>query len=78
MNATLPRLTAIGSGKGGTGKTLISVALAQALARQANVFSCAMRTLGFPTRQCISVWPMAAILRACSPEGVLFEELWSR
>ena len=34
MNAPLPRLTAIGSGKGGTGKTLIAVALAQALARQ--------------------------------------------
>ena len=34
MNAPLPRLTAIGSGKGGTGKTLISLALAQALARQ--------------------------------------------
>ena len=34
MNVPLPRLTAIGSGKGGTGKTLISLALAQALARQ--------------------------------------------
>jgi flagellar biosynthesis protein FlhG len=34
MNVALPRLTAIGSGKGGTGKTLISLALAQALARQ--------------------------------------------
>ncbi len=29
-----PRLTAIGSGKGGTGKTLIAVSLAQALAHQ--------------------------------------------
>jgi flagellar biosynthesis protein FlhG len=34
MNVPLPRLTAIGSGKGGTGKTLVSLALAQALARQ--------------------------------------------
>lgn len=34
MIGPLPRLTAIGSGKGGTGKTLISLALAQALARQ--------------------------------------------
>ncbi|HEY1960970.1 MAG TPA: AAA family ATPase [Rhizomicrobium sp.] len=34
MNVPLPRLTAIGSGKGGTGKTLISLALAQALAKQ--------------------------------------------
>jgi flagellar biosynthesis protein FlhG len=34
MNVPLPRLTAIGSGKGGTGKTLISLALAQALSKQ--------------------------------------------
>src|SRR5690348_14255476 len=34
MNVPLPRLTAIGSGKGGTGKTLLSLALAQALAKQ--------------------------------------------
>ena len=34
MNGPLPRLTAIGSGKGGTGKTVVSLALAQALARQ--------------------------------------------
>jgi flagellar biosynthesis protein FlhG len=34
MIAPLPRITAIGSGKGGTGKTLVSLTLAQALARQ--------------------------------------------
>lgn len=34
MKSPLPRLAAIGSGKGGTGKTLVSLALAQALARQ--------------------------------------------
>jgi flagellar biosynthesis protein FlhG len=34
VSVSFPRLTAIGSGKGGTGKTLISLALAQALARQ--------------------------------------------
>jgi len=36
MNAftPIPRLTAIASGKGGTGKTLIALGLAQALARQ--------------------------------------------
>jgi flagellar biosynthesis protein FlhG len=34
MNVPLPRLTAIGSGKGGTGKTMVSLAVAQALARQ--------------------------------------------
>jgi len=33
-HSTLPRLTAIGSGKGGTGKTLIAVSLAQALSRE--------------------------------------------
>ena len=32
-STTMPRLTAIGSGKGGTGKTLLAVALAQALAK---------------------------------------------
>lgn len=34
MTPPLPRLTAIGSGKGGVGKTLIALALARALARQ--------------------------------------------
>lgn len=34
MMIPLPRVTAIGSGKGGTGKTVVSLALAQALARQ--------------------------------------------
>ena len=34
MTPPLPRLTAIGSGKGGVGKTLIALSLARALARQ--------------------------------------------